>query len=240
MKICVFTGVFNEQRPIDTPGVFSKIPGWDYILLTNLPASAFGDTSWHIKQIDIPWNTIPKHPSYAKYIYANRYFKWHPQSVFSDYDVVIYVDGFQAPDPDAIDEWRRLIHTVSAPDTCTPVVHSPHPKNTCIYQEAREIVSARKDTKERMMNVETYLKSVNYPTYRGLFWNGCYVLNVKHRRVADIWEDLWQHMIKFSYRDQSLYKYVLWKNQADDMVHVYPLTRIVKDLCYTNFNHMYT
>lgn len=240
MKVCVFTGVFNELRPIDTPGIFPKMPGWDYVLLTNLSPDVFGKTSWTVKQVEVPWSKIPQHPEYARYIFANRFFKWHPHSVFEGYDVLIYVDGFQAPIPEAEHDWTRLISLVMDDNNDAVVVHSPHPKNTCIYQETREIVSARKDTNERMKNVEMFLKSVGYPAYRGLFWNGCYILNARNKHIPEIWEDLWQHMIKFSYRDQSLYKYVLWKNNADALVHVYPLTRIVMDICHTNFNHTYT
>lgn len=242
MRVCVFTAIFSEREPIDKPAPFAKIAGWDYVMFTNLPASVYpADCSWEIRQVPVPWDVLPdgSRVAGAKMIYANRYYKWKPQQHLSEYDVVIYVDGFQAPDARKESVWRELVEELMANAASYSLIQCPHPKNTCIYTELAEIVSARKDTRESMMGVFNFLKSEGYPEGRGLFWNGCYVLNNKCPLIKKVWGSLWSDMLRLTYRDQSLMMYELWKHDMVGRVKVWYLENIVMKV-FSNWQHVYT
>lgn len=240
MKVCVFTAIFSEREPFDKPGVFDKVNGWDYVLFTNLDPVCFeSNCSWTIRQVPMPFEHIPKDPAVGIWIYANRLYKWHPQLFLKDYDVVIYVDGFQVPDARQIEEWRGLLGDVRNPNIPTAIVQCPHTVNRCIYDELDAIVIHRKDIRVRMNNLKSYLMSVGYPHKNGLYWNGCYVLDNKNEQMKKVMADLWEDMIKFTYRDQALYVYELWKNNAMHLVRDHNLERMVANL-HDCFHHQYT
>lgn len=250
MRVVVFTAIMVDPndpnpKPIDTPGPFDKIPGMDYILLTNVPNAhqVFKNTSWTIRPVTPPPEHVPKR-HYA--IYANRYYKWHPAQTFPDYHVAIYVDGFQVPDASKASVWWRLAKDTMHPldretlqDSPVCIIQCKHPTNDCIYKELRSIVNARKDTAARMMAVNLYLESNGFPKDIGLMWNGCYVLALhKNPLITKLFNDLYEDMIIYTYRDQSLYMYHLYKNRVNDYYVSAPLDKIVKDVD-TNKNHIY-
>lgn len=238
MRVCVFTAIFSEKEPIDKPGKFQKIDDWDYIMYTNLDPSCFGsECPWTVKQVDVPRECIPKEPAVGVWIYANRYYKWMPQQHLPEYDVVIYVDGFQAPNPAFSKLWMRLATDVFDHNVPFSVVQSPH-ANSCIYKELNAIVIARKDTRARMDNILTFLNSVGYPRNYGLYWNGCYVVNNRCKRIKKVWSDLWSDMIKFTYRDQALMMYELWKNNEESLVYAHDLYSMVSHV-YNDAKHRY-
>lgn len=245
MRVVVFTAIMVDPNrlgpPIDIPEQFTKIPQFDYILFTNTP-NHFKNTSWTIKHVDPPTDEIPK-DHFA--IYANRYYKWRPHVLFKDtYDVAIYVDGWQIPNPKHQDVWCKYARQVMDPSNPICIIQCPHPVNQCIYNELTSIVNARKDTFEKMAGLRMYLQSQNFPTNQGLFWNGCYLFAVKkqNKKLQQVMQDLWNDMILYTYRDQSMYMYHLWKNNAMYLVgKAHDLEDIVSTVDPTaNLNHNYT
>jgi hypothetical protein len=237
IKVVVFTAVFNDYVPIDRPRLFEKIPGWDYVLFTNLDPHVFGETAWTIKQVPFP-NEVANLP--GKYIYANRYYKWKPHLHFdsAQYDVAIYVDGFQVPNAQYANIWRQYATYVADPAN-PPLIQCPHPANDCIYKELVSIVNARKDTAPRMDAVRQYLKTAGFPTGIGLLWNGCYVTRLADGgRISQLWRSLWEDMLIFTYRDQSLWMYQLWRHNAIDLITRAPLDQYVAQID-SNLNHVY-
>lgn len=228
MKVCVYTAFFSQREPIHKPGWFNKIESWDYIMFTNLHPSCFDpNCSWKIHQVSLPYDQIPREPAVGAWIYSNRYYKWHPQTLLSEYDVVIYVDGLQAPDATKIGEWRRLLAELRNPNTTCTIIQSIHNRNNCIYDELNSIVSSRKDTRTRIDNLKTYLMSVGYPHNNGLYWNGCYVLDNRNDKMKRLMSDVWDDVIKFTYRDQALYMYQVWKHDAKDMIMAHSLEDMI-------------
>ncbi len=241
-RVAVFTAIFSEKVPIDKPGIFTKIhASWDYILYTNLDPEVFEPTTWKVVKVPLPPNTvIPYVNDGAKYIYANRWYKWHPYVHMRTYDAIIYVDGFQVPDVRFAEIWTSLVNLVSLTTSSVGLIQAPHHKNTCIYQELQDIVGCKKDSAIKMAGVEKFLRSVQYPENLGLLWNGCYVVNVANESVHKVWQHLWRDMIKLTYRDQSLMMYELWLHakEMEGVLQKFPLDHCVRALD-TNTNHVY-
>ena len=234
MRVCVFTGNFGETTPVDLPAMFDKIPGWDYILFTNLKKEKFPETSWDIDSVDMPADL----PTRKSYIYANRFYKWHPQTLLPDYDVIIYVDGFQVPDAKHIDTWNRLVNLVGDPTYPISIIQQLHNERTCIYDELDAIVKCKKDTKENMVNVCNFLRIEQFPQKFGLLWNGCYVLDNHCKKLKTVFETLWNNMLSLTYRDQSLYMHAIWKEGANSCIGQIKLEPIIISF-HTSSHHVY-
>ena len=231
MKVVVFTAIFGEKVPIDLPGPFEKINDWDYIIFTNFDADTFIESSWQIQKVDISLKMQ------GKYIYANRFFKWHAHTIFKDYDVAIYVDGFQCPNNEYAKEWQTNVDFLI--NNNKSIIHCKHECNTCIYEELVAVVKCQKDVFEKMDIVKHYLLSQDYPPNLGLFWNGCYILNINHsQNIADAWLALWGDMLKFTYRDQTLLMYEYWKLGHMDEILLVDLRKIIKNIDH-GLNHIY-
>ena len=164
--------------------------------------------------------------------------------LFSDaYDVIIYVDGFQVPDVAHENVWRNMVDNME-----TAIIQAPHDVNKCIYAEHNAIVHARKDTREKMQAVTQYIRSTTFPANYGMFWNGCYIFNVKkHDKnselrtqcVLEVWARLWRDMLVYTYRDQSLLMFEIWKHKVSQGVWgKAPLNKLVK-MVDSNRNHVY-
>lgn len=233
-----------KDRPIDTPGPFRRIIGFDYVLFTNVQnaKAVFANSGWtDIREQEPPPEDMPRRSKRGWPIYANRWFKWHPDRVFLDYDVAIYVDGFQVPHPELRHEWWRFVRALcDDPDPKTPrLVHSPHHANKCIYDEQRAIVRSNKDTAARMSAVTAYVRSHGYPANAGLLWNGCYIYRLGCPKIKALFDSLWEDMVVFTYRDQSLYMFEIWKTGAFSSIGAAPLDKMVMSVD-TNHNHVYT
>lgn len=242
MKVCVFTAIFGDNEPIDNPQTFTKIDGWDYILFTNLQ-DKFKNTSWKIINVDIPecCKKLSK-----PFIYANRYYKWHSFEFLKEYDVVIYVDGFQIPNPIFENKWKKLADRVY--DSKNPPLILAHHYSTikCSYYEMQLIVMCKKDTFENMKRTHDYLRSKNFPEQYGIFWNGCFIYRQNDPTPIKIWKSLWNEMCIFTYRDQALLPYNIWKlikqgEISNDIESIFSLEDLDSIIVKTdsNSNHVY-
>lgn len=234
MKVCVFTGIFSKDAPFECPGQFPKIQGWDYVMLTNSDPAGFPECSWDIRQVPLPEEVKPLN---RRYIYANRYYKWHPQEALSDYDVVIYTDGMYAVNAGFEAEWRRLAELVHS--GTYSIVQQKHQHRVCAYAESDAIVDCRKDTRPRMEAVKAYMAGAKYPRASGLYWNAVYVLNNRCERVKQAWRDMWEDMKRLSYRDQPLYAFHVWRHGLADRIHLATLEPMLLTLVHTDVHHHY-
>ncbi len=235
MKVVVYTAIMvnnpESDKPIDLPCNFDLIPGWDYVLLTNIKngKQVFRNSGWRkgeIREIDPPENDMPVKSRRGWQIYANRWFKWHPDSVFNDYDIIIYVDGFNIPNFNKKDEWNKIIQDfLSNPSLY--ILQDNHPKNNCIYQEHDSIVKCNKDNYFNMVKVSKYVKTMGCPLDLGLLWNGCYIYKSKSRDVQKVWDNMWFDMLLYTYRDQALLMFEIWRNNSFKIWGKAPLNTLV-------------
>ena len=243
MKVVVFTAIMMnnplDMKPIDNPRMFKLIPGWDYVLLTNTSLPLFNKSGWikgSILKMEPPKEEMPDRNHKHWSIYANRWCKWHPDKLFPDYDYIIYVDGFQVPNISKLGEWYNLIQQFS--NQHKSIIQSSHNKYNCIYKEHREIVACKKDKEDTMNKVTAHLKSMGFPENKSLMWNGCYIYKARSAIIQKVWNDLWSDMLLYTYRDQALLVYEIWRNDAVDAWDIYNLYNMVLDVG-SNRNHVY-
>ena len=244
MKVVVFTAIMVNNplntKPIDNPKSFEMIPGWDYVLVTNIVLPIFNHSGWikgTILKMEPPKEEMPDRYHKRWSIYANRWCKWHPDKLFPDYDYIIYVDGFQVPDISKLTEWQTLIQQFSTQNK--NIIQSLHNKHKCVYEEHHAIVKYNKDTQEAMDKTTAYLIRMNYPVNNIFLWNGCYIYKARSPTIQKVWNDLWNDMLIYTYRDQALLVYEIWKNKAFNEWSLYNLYNMVINVD-SNSNHMYT
>jgi hypothetical protein len=250
MKVVVFTAIMVKDplkdKPIDNPSDFNIIPGWDYVLLTNIHngKEVFKNSGWNkgeIRIIEPPEEDMPSRNSNKWEIYAARWFKWHPDKIFGDYDIVIWVDGWQIINYNKINEIYELINNtwkdLQVNDSIV-LLQDIHPKNNCIYDEHKYIIECKKDTYFNILKVTKYIKTMRCPKDIGLYWTGCYIYKTNSQIFQNISNDLWNDMLLYTYRDQALLTYELWRNNALDKWKPTPLNKLVIAVD-TNNNHHY-
>jgi hypothetical protein len=241
MKVVVFTAIMMNHSldtPIDNPKMFTLIPEWDYVLVTNITLPVFNQSGWikgSIMHMEPPKEEMPDRNHKYWSIYANRWCKWHPDILFPEYDYIIYVDGFQVPDISKLHEWYKLVQSLS---TKKSIIQSLHNKHNCIYQEHLAIVKCKKDTKEAIHKITSYLISMGFPENTKLLWNGCYIYKAHSILIQKVWNDLWKDMLLYTYRDQALLMYEIWKNDALDEWAMHNLYDMVIKVD-TDYNHIY-
>jgi len=252
MKVVVFTAIMVKDpdinKPIDLPKSFKRIIGWDYVLITNVKnaVNIFWNSGWRrgeIYTMEPPEDEMPPLSKKGWEIYANRWFKWHPDRIFKNHDIAIYVDGFQVPNFDKSSEWVSLteqLFNASDRDTTRPpyIIQSLHPTKKCIYQEHDNIIACHKDSYENILKVKKYVKVHGYPNNYTLFWNGCYIYKLGSEQIQKVWNNLWQDMLLYTYRDQSLLMFEIWKNNAFEFWRIEKLNDLIINVD-TNSNHVY-
>ena len=243
MKIVVFTSIMAnnplDNKPIDTPKMFKTIPGWDYVLLTNITLPIFNKSGWikgSIVHMEPPKEEMPDRNHKHWSIYANRWCKWHPDKLFPQYDYIIYVDGFQVPNISKMEEWFTVIRQFSNKNES--IIQSLHNKHSCIYKEHQSIVINKKDTQDAMDKTSAYIRSMGFPENKILLWNGSYIYKARCPIVQKVWNDLWNDMLIYTYRDQALLVYEIWKNDAFNKWYIHNLHNMVGNVD-SNRNHVY-
>lgn len=255
MKIVVFTAIMvnnpDKDHPIDNPGYFKTIPNWDYILFTNINNGheVFKNSGWgrygKICIMDPPFNEMPEKTRQGWSIYAARWFKWHPDTLFSDYDFAIWIDAWQVPDVKALNTWNDIInkmHLISDNNPCENKYHiafSPHPKNNCTYKEHKSIIDCRKDTYINMLRTTKYIKTMRFPENQGLVWTGCYIYKIGSTVLLTVFNNLWNDMLLYTYRDQALIMFELWRNNNPLFLKIQTFATILISVD-SDQNHIYT
>jgi hypothetical protein len=78
-----------------------------------------------------------------------------------------------------------------------------------------------------MVKVSKYVKTMGCPLDLGLLWNGCYIYNSKSRDVQKVWDNMWFDMLVYTYRDQALLMFEIWRNNSFKIWGKAPLNTLV-------------
>jgi hypothetical protein len=243
MKVVVYTAIMgnnpNSDTPIDIPGDFNLFPEWDYVLITNHinAKQIFKKSGWNKGEIRImepPNEEMPYRSKRGWAIYAARWFKWHPDKLFSEYDVAIWIDGWQIPDFNQLEKWNNILNSLN--NQQYEIILDLHEKNKCIYKEHKDIVFCQKDTYENMCQVSKYIELEGFPKDFGLYWTGCYVYKIGSKSVQKVLNNLWDDMRLYTYRDQALLTFEIWRETDLNVWGTAKLKQMVKSV-YTDKNH---
>jgi len=187
---CFYTALFGTPgQQLDTLGSFERIPGWDYICFTNQPIK--DQEGWTIVQV--PYTG--KSPA----LEAKRY-KWLSHTFLEEYDVVVWMDAYFAPNPSRSDLLKTWI--LGMKEKGTTILHKAHGERTCVWDECNAVVQSKRDTESRVKQVKTYLKSIQMPNKWGLFDTSILIKFHKHSELQTLCESIYSQLTTTSYRDQ--------------------------------------
>jgi hypothetical protein len=202
---CFYTAIFGiGDQPVDALAPISnKIAGWDYICFTNLNLPP--QKGWHIVKISM---------DEINPVFQAKRVKWMSHEYLSDYDVVVWMDAYIAPNPmfsEVLKQWvlemqEKNIH----------VLHRPHEVRNCVYEECEAVVANKRDTRENVSKVLTQLKELRFPKNWGLFDTNILFKFHKDKSVQEISEAVFKQMQSTSYRDQLAVPLVYYTNGFKD------------------------
>ncbi len=89
-----------------------------------------------------------------------------------------------------------------------------HYRRNCIYDEIKEVTSLRLDYYNKLKNQKKDYKKLGYPKNNGLY--DCSVIIRKNNRIINnLSETWWEHILKYSSRDQISLPYLLNKKEIE-------------------------
>jgi hypothetical protein len=90
-----------------------------------------------------------------------------------------------------------------------------------------------------MLKTGKYVKTMGCPKDLGLFWTGCYIYKLGSEEVQRVLNNLWEDMLMYTYRDQALLTFEIWRNNAFNVWGAEKLRDLVISVD-TDRNHTYT
>lgn len=193
LKIAVYGCITNNYDTIKEP----LYVGGDttYYVFTDKLSEVNG--VWHEKLLDCGM--------YANE--ANRYYKFHPFDLFSDYDFAIYIDGNV-----------RILSDVSticsiAAKAKTGIAMHRHHERECAYQEALACKYYKRGNYKRILEQISRFRDDGFPEDFGLCEATIIVYDLKNPTAKVITEQWWKEYLQScTKRDQISFPYVLWQN----------------------------
>ena len=199
---CFVTALIGAPgQKVDSLAPVQRIPGWDYICFTNKPIH--DSKGWTIVRLDLT-TSVPA-------LEAKR-IKWRSIEHLPEYEIVVWVDGYIAPDPSVRQLLERWI--VGMKETGHSMVFRPHDQRVCIWDECEAVIEAKRETPLNVEKVRTKLKQANMPTEWGLFDTNCMVLFHRDAACRRVTEAVWNQLQTTSVRDQLALPLVLYEQKA--------------------------
>jgi hypothetical protein len=181
-KSVIYTAIFGGYDALCDPQRVSR--DYDYICFTDDPN--LKSNTWDIRVIDLP---VPN-----DYPRSNRYIKINPHRFLSEYESSLYIDGNIA--------LKNVLNIDKILDDYSIAIERHPCGECCIYKEAKQckllgfgIVS------EIDKQIKDYRK-VGFPARAGLWANGRILRKHNEPELVKLEEKWWDHIIKYSWRDQ--------------------------------------
>ena len=145
-----------------------------------------------------------------KSITRSRLPKFNPWALpeLHSYDVIVYMDGYLAPEPKS-EMWDSICEELVKG---TDFIGFPHPKRTNLFDELRAIVQAKEDKLYRMELTYKYFKSIGCtPTNPSkLYENKSFAYSPHNLLIKEMFLQIWKWLEKdqLSHRDQPIHSYL--------------------------------
>ena len=139
----------------------------------------------------------------------SRYPKINPHKVLPEYEYSLWIDGNIMLSHEFIFE---ILHN----KINTNVLYSgvAHWGRDCIYEEAKAIAYAGKETTGRILNTVKFLVKNGHPRNYGLYENNVIFRKHNHPQIIHLDSDWWEMFLNLSHRDQMTLVYCLRKHQV--------------------------
>jgi len=125
-----------------------------------------------------------------------RYIKMHLNSLFSEYDAVIWCDANIRFD----DSIYTIFDDFISCDSDASFIK--HPNRNCIYEEANACIKLSKDNSSIIQSQMLRYKDINIKENIGMFETGLYFIKPKNKNVNDFYNAWWKEIAIGSRRDQ--------------------------------------
>ena len=199
---CFYTAIIGAPgQKVDTLAPVERIPGWDYICFTNKPIH--DSKGWTIVRVDMPKGSAA--------LEAKRY-KWQTLEMLAEYEIVVWVDGYIAPNSSSRQLLERWI--VGMKETGHSMMLRPHDQRACIWDECEAVIKAKRDTPLNVEKVRTKLMQAGMPLNWGLFDTNCMILFHREQGCRRITDAVWGQLQTISVRDQLALPLVLYEQQS--------------------------
>lgn len=193
-KIAVYTAVTNSYDKIWEPTIKSK--NIDYFLFTD-NAETKKSTSWNIKKINFEYRDPRR---------LAKIFKILPHFLFVNYRYSIWVDA----NVEILDNLEDLIN-IYLEKSNNFISFFNHPKRSCIYDEAKNLLSFGYGDKNMVSNQINHYKSLNYPKNNGLIVGRFIIRKHNNEDCKKLMEKWWKEIDSNSSRDQLSFNFSSWQ-----------------------------
>ncbi len=187
---CFYTAIFTKPgQPADTLPAIVPMEGWDYVCFTNIPS--LEQRGWMIQVVDMP----DKSP-----VISAKDYKWLSHKYLLDYDVVVWMDAYLAPNPAQESMLQQWITDMTIQKY--GIGHRTHEVRDCIYDECDAVIKGKRDTPEHVTRVKQLLASANMPRHKGLFDTNIVIRFHRMAAVQQVSEAIYKQLRSVSPRDQ--------------------------------------
>lgn len=187
LKRVVYTVLFGNYDTLTNPRVKAK--GVDYICLVDsddVPVPS----GWEKMVVDNPHSTAVR---------GQRAYKIWPYEVLPGYIQYLYVDA----------SYNIIRDVTPLFNDCSGFMIKPHPKRSCVYDEAVAVIDLKKDT-EDVVAAQMARYEENQMPYLFGCWESGILLRDKSPEALDISRRWLSELMDGSHRDQLSLPYVLW------------------------------
>jgi hypothetical protein len=203
MRRCFYSALFareGEPHP-DILSFDTRIPGWDYILFTNVDITS---DYWTIRKISMPAETP---------VLSAKTVKWLPHKFLPEFDVVCWLDACWSFDPryaSALEEQCAQLETHGV-----PIAIPKHPWVTTVYDELYAALRGHKITREHFTRIQNFFHAEGFTGIDTHYETKIMLWKVHDTRCIELSEKLVNFMSTLIYRDQIVLPYLLWQLSID-------------------------
>ena len=201
MKIAIYTAQSGMETELRDPPVIHK--DVDYIAFTDKNITS---KVWQVRPV-IQFSNIDS--DYVSRRDAKIY-KILPNLFLPEYDLTVWHDSscYCLAHPSEIAKNHMINEDLAV---------FYHRWRNCVYEEAQEVIRLNRDSADKVESQVNYYKSKSYPEK-----NGLYELPVIFRKNSESNSVMnlrwWEHICKFSSRDQISFPFVLWSMNKKPVV----------------------
>jgi len=128
-----------------------------------------------------------------------------PHRYLADYEWSLYVDGNARLNPDAV--------TLLEGYKSAAFVSFRHPDRDCLYDEAEHIIREDYDDERRVREQIDLYRESGFPAHAGLIAGTVLFRRHNDPEVIALGEEWYEHVLRFSKRDQLSFNYVAWRRR---------------------------
>jgi hypothetical protein len=130
-----------------------------------------------------------------------------PHDFLSEFEWSLYIDSSVRLKVNPVDIQR----TYATPGN--RFVCFKHPYRDCIYDEAEEVILHGIDSERRVREQVDHYRQKGFPLHHGLIAGGVLLRRHSDPEVVRVSTEWFEHVLRFSKRDQLSFNYVAWRNR---------------------------